>query len=65
MLTEMASPGRQPCQSVGPASVQAEGRALNDSATTAALFSKVHGDLLRLLCSESSVNSLWADPCSH
>lgn len=31
MLTEMASPGRQPCQSVGPASVQAEGRALNDS----------------------------------
>lgn len=33
MLTEMASPGRQSCQSVGPASAQAEGRALNDSGT--------------------------------
>lgn len=33
--------------------------------TTAALFSKVHGDLSGLLCGESSVNSLWADPCSH
>lgn len=65
MLTEMASPGRQSCQSVGPVSVQAEGRTLSDSGTTAALFSKAHGDLLRLLGSESSVSSLWADPCSH
>lgn len=60
-----ASPGRQACQPVGPVSAQAEGRALSDSATTAALFSKVHGDLSGLLCGESSVNSLWADPDSH